>query len=74
MCDYILTEGFFDVPETKEGSSSEQKTPEKLNVKARDAYLLFQVLITYLLSYSNHFMCTGYSSVNQWRPSNMVTS
>ena len=59
-----LTEGFFDVPETKESPANEHKMPEKLNPKAHDAFLLFQVLIAYLLSYSNHFMHAGYSPVN----------
>lgn len=37
------------MPETKEDSDNKHKTPKKLNPKAHDAYLLFQVLITLIV-------------------------
>ena len=67
-----LVEGFFDVPETQDDSTNNYKALEKLNPKAHDAYLLFQVLIACWLPTSNHFMHIGYSPVNQWRPIDMV--
>lgn len=70
-CMCLIVEGFFDVPGTKEDSNN-SKIPEKLNPKAHDAFLLFQVFICLFL-YSNHFMHTGYSSVDQRRPINMAT-
>lgn len=46
---HLDDEGFFDVPETKEDSANKHKTPKKLNPKAHDAYLLFQVLIALII-------------------------
>jgi len=53
-----LLEGFFDTPETKEDLTNSYKIPEKLNPKAHDAYLLFQVFMKFD---SSHILIISYT-------------